>query len=60
VVAHLALRKGSSVTTAALRSWCRRRLASFQVPRRFIVHDELPRNAAGKVVKHALLDPGQG
>jgi acyl-CoA synthetase (AMP-forming)/AMP-acid ligase II len=60
VVAHLALRKGSSTTTAALRSWCRRRLAPFQVPRQFIIHDQLPHNAAGKVVKHALLDPGHG
>ncbi len=59
-VAHLVPRPGSSVTPDALRSWCREHLAPFQVPKQFIVHDRLPHNAAGKVVKRALPDPGPG
>ena len=37
--------------------FCRRDLAGFKVPSRIEVIDALPRNAAGKVTKGALLDP---
>jgi acyl-CoA synthetase (AMP-forming)/AMP-acid ligase II len=55
-VAYLTLRDGSGVSPEALGSWCRERLAPFQVPRRFIIHDRLPHNAAGKVIKRVLPD----
>jgi fatty-acyl-CoA synthase len=54
LAAHLVLREGQAVTRAQLRSWCRGRLAPFQVPRQFLIHDALPRNASGKVVKSVL------
>jgi acyl-CoA synthetase (AMP-forming)/AMP-acid ligase II len=54
LAAHLMLRQGQAVTPAELRSWCHARLAPFQVPRQFLVHDDLPHNASGKVVKSAL------
>jgi len=57
VVAHLVLRPGASVTSEALASWCRAGLASFQVPRRYVTHESLPHNAAGKVLKRGLRDP---
>lgn len=63
LVAHVVLRDGGGaiddVTSDALRSWCRERLAPFQVPHRFVVHDALPHNPAGKVVKRALTEPGR-
>ncbi|MBV9768406.1 MAG: hypothetical protein JOZ32_02445, partial [Bryobacterales bacterium] len=37
-----------------LESACREKLASFKVPRAFILLDKLPRNALGKVQKHLL------
>jgi malonyl-CoA/methylmalonyl-CoA synthetase len=40
---------------ATLEARCRRELASFKVPRAFLRVHALPRNALGKVQKHALL-----
>jgi HIP---CoA ligase len=37
--------------------WSRERMANYKVPRRVELVDELPRNAAGKVLKHRLLPP---
>ncbi len=34
---------------------CRENLASFKIPRRFVLLDKLPRNALGKVQKHLLI-----
>ena len=33
---------------------CREKMASFKIPREFIVVEKLPRNALGKVQKHLL------
>jgi len=43
-----------------LREHCRARLAGFKVPRRFTIVDALPRNAAGKADRPALLRFLQG
>jgi acyl-CoA synthetase (AMP-forming)/AMP-acid ligase II len=56
VVAHVALRTGATATPGDIRSWCRGQLAPFQVPRRVVVHERLPRNATGKVVTSVLAD----
>ncbi|MCB0488219.1 MAG: acyl-CoA synthetase [Cyclobacteriaceae bacterium] len=39
---------------AALEDKCRKALASFKVPRKFVIKDSLPRTALGKVQKHVL------
>jgi malonyl-CoA/methylmalonyl-CoA synthetase len=44
----------SPLETAALESRCRKNMASFKVPRRFIQVDSLPRNALGKIQRHLL------
>jgi len=42
------------IDTAELEVLCRQQLASFKVPRRFVVVEKLPRNAMGKIQKHLL------
>jgi malonyl-CoA/methylmalonyl-CoA synthetase len=43
-----------AIDTAQLEASCREKLASFKVPRSFVVVEKLPRNALGKVQKHLL------
>jgi malonyl-CoA/methylmalonyl-CoA synthetase len=51
-VAYVVLR--ARIEGADLERLCRERLASFKVPRAFIVVERLPRNAMGKIQKHLL------
>jgi malonyl-CoA/methylmalonyl-CoA synthetase len=43
-----------SFDAASMERRCRENLASFKVPRRFVLLDKLPRNALGKTQKHLL------
>jgi malonyl-CoA/methylmalonyl-CoA synthetase len=45
----------SSFDAASMERCCREKLASFKVPRRFILLESLPRNALGKIQKHLLV-----
>lgn len=45
---------GERPLVADLRRYCRERLASYKVPRRFEFRDELPRSPLGKVLRHLL------
>jgi acyl-CoA synthetase (AMP-forming)/AMP-acid ligase II len=49
VVACVTLRAGADLDEDALRSQLRDRVADYAIPERFLVVEELPRNAAGKV-----------
>jgi len=60
VHAAVALRPGASwgpEMESALDLWCREQLAGYKRPRSYEVHDELPRNEAGKLTKRTLRDP---
>lgn len=52
--AFVVCKPGCSVTAPELASWSRDNMANYKVPRSFIFVDELPRNAAGKVLKTEL------
>ena len=55
VVAHVALaQKSVDVTPSELLVFLRERLARYKTPREVFVHDALPKNAAGKIVKGPL------
>lgn len=52
VVAHVVLRE--DVGDDELAAHCRARLAGYKVPKAFVRHEELPRNAAGKLLRGRL------
>ncbi len=47
----------SEIDTAKLEETCRKHLASFKIPKGFILVEKLPRTALGKVQKHLLPAP---
>lgn len=53
-LAAVVLAEGAQVTAAVLAEFLRARLARYEIPKRFVFLPELPRSAAGKVVKPAL------
>ncbi len=52
--AFVVLRPGASASEAELVAWSRENMANYKVPRSFAFVDDLPRNAAGKVLKTEL------
>ncbi len=54
LAAVVVLRPGSAVDGDELRRHCLETLAAYKVPRRWELVEELPRNPAGKVLKHEL------
>lgn len=58
-VAHLVVKTGVTVCAGELRDWCRARLGRHEIPRRFVIHGFLPRNAAGKILKRELRRGGE-
>jgi long-chain acyl-CoA synthetase len=46
----------SGVSIRQLRAACREKLAPFKVPREFVLVDDLPRSATGKVLRKYLID----
>jgi acyl-CoA synthetase (AMP-forming)/AMP-acid ligase II len=53
-VAYVIPRRGAEIDPADIIEFCRDRLANFKVPRAVLTVAELPRNAAGKVLKYVL------
>jgi acyl-CoA synthetase (AMP-forming)/AMP-acid ligase II len=56
LVAFVALQTGATATAEDLKQHVREHLARYKVPRQITVLDELPRNAAGKVVTRDLVE----
>lgn len=53
--AFIVPRPDVATSAEAIIAWSRENMANYKVPRRISFVDELPRNAAGKVVKRALV-----
>jgi acyl-CoA synthetase (AMP-forming)/AMP-acid ligase II len=57
VAAVVVVRQGSEIDAETLRAFCSETLASYKVPAVFDIRTSpLPRNATGKIMKHALAD----
>ena len=53
-VAYVVVAEGAALSSADVRSWCRERLGSHEVPRKVVFRDDLPKNATGKILKREL------
>jgi acyl-CoA synthetase (AMP-forming)/AMP-acid ligase II len=56
VVAVIQRRPGADASEDELIAFCKDNLASYKKPKRVVFVDELPRNAAGKILKRELRD----
>ncbi|HET8984904.1 MAG TPA: AMP-binding protein [Trueperaceae bacterium] len=54
-LAVVVLRRGSALSEAELKSHLRERVANYKVPKHVRFVEELPKSAAGKVLKHSLV-----
>lgn len=58
-VAFVAPKEGATVTAADLRTFCREHLGRHEVPRKVFFRPDLPKNAAGKILKRELRLAGE-
>jgi acyl-CoA synthetase (AMP-forming)/AMP-acid ligase II len=56
VRAHVVVESGATFDEDEVQSYFRERLAVYKFPSVFVIEDELPRNASGKVLKRELRD----
>lgn len=58
-VAYVALTPLARLEARQLRDYCRSRLGTHQIPKRFEIREALPKNAAGKIMKRELRKQGE-
>ncbi|MGR9105625.1 MAG: long-chain-fatty-acid--CoA ligase [Gammaproteobacteria bacterium] len=58
-VAYVVIKADSSLEECTIRTWCREHLGGYQVPRKFYLVPDLPKNAAGKILKRQLSRKGE-
>ncbi len=56
VVAAIVPKPGANIDADALRAWAKQQLASYKVPRRVHLVDELPKSMIGKVLRRKVRD----
>lgn len=59
-VAAICLEQGAKVDNEVLGAWCKAHLASFKKPKAFVMLNELPKNAYGKILKRDLIEAYRG
>ncbi|MDH5300263.1 MAG: long-chain fatty acid--CoA ligase [Gammaproteobacteria bacterium] len=58
-VAYVSLQPGKEINATDIKTFCRDRLGRHQIPRRIHFLAELPKNAAGKILKRELRKHGE-
>lgn len=59
VIAYVVLEDESVIKPTEIRRWCREHLARYAVPKKVIIVSDLPKNAAGKILKRQLRKQGE-
>lgn len=59
VVAHVVPVAGEEPAASGIKAYCRENLGRHQVPRKVVIRDALPKNAAGKILKRELRREGE-
>lgn len=58
-IAYVVLRQGFEMTETEMKAACRRDLGRHEIPKKIIFMPELPKNAAGKILKRQLRKQGE-
>jgi long-chain acyl-CoA synthetase len=58
-VAFVVLTPGADADAGELKAWCRSHLGRHEIPRRILLRESLPKNAAGKILKRELRRGGE-
>jgi long-chain acyl-CoA synthetase len=58
-LAYVVAKPGTDPDPIALRQWCKEHLGRHEIPRRVLIRDGLPKNAAGKTLKRELRRQGE-
>ncbi|MGH8553516.1 MAG: AMP-binding protein, partial [Methylococcales bacterium] len=58
-VAYVVVKSGCDLDDSAIRNWCRDHLGRYQIPKKFHLVPELPKNATGKILKRELSRRGE-
>ena len=58
-MAYVVLKEPDACKGTEIRAWCKEHLGPHQVPRKVVLMDALPKNAAGKIVKRELRKQGE-
>lgn len=58
-VAFIVREEERAPTEANIRAWCRQNVGRHEIPRKFVFLPELPKNAAGKILKRELRKHGE-
>ncbi len=58
VTAFIIPKKAEEIDSQAIKSFLKQYLSPFKIPKEYFVVDELPKNAAGKILKRELRKPG--
>lgn len=58
-VAFVSLKEGAACSIQEIRAFCRSHLGRHEIPRKYIIVPDLPKNAAGKILKRELRISGE-